>query len=290
MPDIFFNPYPSPVDDLNIGKEKFVAAATALYEISVQVGISYNPEVDMPIRAFTLIREDNSGVEYRLGDIIRHLDGRQREIARLFIQIFSRGQALTKEHLEICDDWVLTCLSAAAPVLEYALRNEGMAATIATEEEWETDFLYFAESEARLPNIWGQINLDHISAWVKDWNHAHLDSIARLEREFGVAICKGSMRSYSPAPSEWALVFKMLEKAAEAGFEHDDDQIKDVKQLTAGTLKQLRHLGSGMRIYVVNETPLLLGGFFKKGQGNLDAQNRAIEKAGKRVEYYWKNL
>lgn len=290
MPDIYFNPYPGSVDDLMIGKEKFIATAEALHEIRRHVRIFYNPEADTPIGGFTLIREGRTGEIYRLTDTIRLFTGRQRELARLFIQLFSRGQAVVDEDLQICDDWELTCLSTPAPILEYALRNKGIVATVATEEEWETDFLSFVESEEKLPNIWGQRDLGQLSAWIEEWNKIHLDYVTRLEREYGVVICDGAMRSYPPAPSEWHFVFKMLKKATETNFAHDGDQIKDVDTLTSGSLKQLRHLGSGIRVYVVNDNPLLLGGFFKKGQGNLNAQNKAIKKAGERVESYWNDL
>ncbi|MBU0663372.1 MAG: hypothetical protein KJ990_02390 [Proteobacteria bacterium] len=288
MPDVYLNPYPGAEVDIEIGKEKFLATAEALYELRDNFRFFYNPAVDTPIRAFTLIRDAETKATYRIQDIIFRLSGRQKEIARAFLDFFSRGQKLTEEHLQHCEDWELSCLKAPAPILELALRNEGMVTTIATEKEWEIDFIEFTQTDKLLPNIWGQNNLEKIKQWIISWNETNLANLQLLEEIYNVLICDGAMDNYLPTHSEWPTIFKMFKKASASNFIHDGYQIKDVDSSSFGVLKQLKHLGSGLRVYVTpHDSKLLLGGFYKKGQGNhQDAQNKAIKKAMKRIEKF----
>ena len=286
MPEIYFNPYPGPAPDASSGERALVATAEAVLTIKRYLDQFHNPVGDIPIREFILYRDTQSGAQQTIPASLSSLSGREREVVRYFLTLFDRGKVLTAEELQICRDWVLSGLDAPAPVLEYALRREAMAASLATEREWERDFLEFEGQEEKLPNIYGQSELAPLRAWIEQWHKQYSDFRTRLEKTCGLAICQDAMRAYAPAPSEHELVVSVIQKAIEREFADDGYLVKDVLALETGTLKQIKHKGSGVRVYigVAPGLPLCLAGFYKKGQGDERVQNKAIAKAGLRAE------
>jgi hypothetical protein len=78
-----------------------------------------------------------------------------------------------------------------------------MAAAAPTESRWEFDFLEFEGREERLPNIYGQSELNPLHEWIVNWNAKYSDFTARLEKVCGLTICRGAMSRYAPSPSEY---------------------------------------------------------------------------------------
>jgi hypothetical protein len=285
MPEIYFNPYPGPAPDTSSGERALVATAEAVVELKKYLDQFHNPVGDIPIREFVLYRDTHSGAQQTIPSVIHSLKGRERELVKRFLLLFDRGQALTADDLNVCRDCVLSGLNIPAPVLEYALRREAMAASLATEREWERDFLEFEGQEKSLPNIYGQSELTPLRAWIEQWHKRYADFRTRLEKTCGLAICQGAMREYAPAPSEHEPAVSVIQKAIERDFADDGYLVKDVLSLEIGTLKQIKHKGSGIRVYigVVPGLTPCLAGFYKKGQGDERVQNKEIARAGERA-------
>jgi|APCry1669188970_1035186.scaffolds.fasta_scaffold45791_2 hypothetical protein len=203
MPTVYFNPYPGPAIDSEAGQMALIAAARSVYAVKQHFDQAVNPTGDFPIGTFVLYKDHRSGAQYTIPGSIYSLKGRDRELVRYFLNLFDKGQVLTSQELGVCEDWVLNNIGAAVPVLEYAARNNGMAATIATELEWACDFLEFGANNVLLPNIWGQEKLDSICEWVHGWHQGYSDHITRLVRMYGLTICEGALKQYAPALSEY---------------------------------------------------------------------------------------
>lgn len=290
MPEIYFNPYPGRAEDAQSGQQALITAARAVLAIKEYLDQFYNPAGDIPIREFVLYKDPHSGAQQTIPSTIYSLAGRERELVKRFLMLFDRGQALTTEDLGVCRDWVLCGLGAPAPVLEYAARRDGMAATLPTEIEWKRDFLQFEGREERLPNIYGQSELNPLYDWIEKWYERCSDFTTRLEKVCGLAICREAMCRYVPSPSEHDLTINMIQRAAQRHFEHDGYLVKDVSALTNGVIKQIKQKGSGVRVYVgvSSDRDPCLAGFFKKGQGDERAQNKAISLAGINAGVWWR--
>lgn len=288
MPEIYFNPYPGPAPDAQSGERALVATAEAVVAMKKYLDQFHNPVGDIPIREFVLYKNTQSGAQQTIPSSLLSLGGREREVVQYFLTLFDRGRALASEELQICRDWVLSGIDVPAPVLEYALRREAMAASLATEREWECDFLKFEGQEKSLPNIYGQSELAPLRAWIEQWHKQYSDFRTRLEKTCGLSICQDAMREYAPAPSEHEPAVGAIQKAIARDFADDGYLVKDVLPLENGILKQVKHKGSGIRVYIglaPGLTPCLAG-FYKKGQGDERVQNKAIARAGERAGRY----
>ena len=285
MPEIYFNPYPSPAQNSSEGQKILLDTAKAVYSIKQYLDQALNPQVDNPIKTFVLYRNKSTGVHYTITNEIYTLKGKDREIVKYFLRLFDKGQVITNEDLNICQDWTLKKLELPAPVLEFAIRNQGLTATLATEKEWQCDFIEFNETEKTLPNVWGQSDLDAVLKWIDEWNKIYSSFINRLKNEHGLQICSGAFKQYVPSPSEYEITLNTIQKGSERGFKHDSDLVKDIKYLTYGTLKQVKDRSSGIRIYIAitQQQGKFLAGFYKKGKGDNRAQKKAIHKAMDRI-------
>ncbi len=292
MPDFYFNPYSGAATNHDSGKECILATAKALESIKQHHLAFHNPESDTPVSQFKLIRDSKTGIEFKITDILHEFEGQDRELVRLFLSKFSTGQVLSDQSLEECNGLILHEFEVDAPVLEYAFLKNGIAATIATEDEWQTNFINFKEQEGdnHLPNVWGQSDLTTIHNWISNWTSENLDHSRQLELNHGITICERAMRLYEPAPSDWDTIFNMIEKAKTAAFEHDDYQIKNIAQINSKPMKQLKHRGSGLRIYIFpQKEDLYLGGFYKKSAGKTEKeQDSAIKMAAKNIKTHLK--
>jgi hypothetical protein len=200
-----------------------------------------------------------------------------------------QARPITAEELNNCCDWVLKGFEASAPVLEYAARQQAMVAIVPTEKGWKCDFLEFEGREEKLPNIHGQSELAPLHEWIKKWHEHWSDFITRLETVCNLAVCPGAMNQYPPAPSQHELILDMLQRAVKRDFKHNGFLVKDELNLPTGVVKQIKHKGSGVRVFITvfEGSWNCLSGFYKKGKGDDRAQNKAIQKAGDRASSWY---
>jgi hypothetical protein len=280
---LFFNPYPGKAADCEAGKRSLLATATAcseLFKKNKQVKVN-DPEGDDSIKCFTLA-EGKQGIPYRPSDFIRKYSGREQALITRFFLLFANGSRLKNDDLSICEDWVLSGFEFAAPILEYALRQDGMAITISDDNDWKIDFFSFIGQPNKLPNIHGQKKLSPLQDWIKKWNQRNLSFKSSLEQNFDILFCKGARNACFPSGSEQKGISDALNRAKESGYEITGDLIK-VFKTKYGNIRELRSYGDGVRIFFVlnkNSRPVI-GGFYRKSASI--SQNKAGEYAAKRL-------
>jgi hypothetical protein len=208
MPDIFFNPYPGAASDIDTGKQILVKTALAVEKLRSFIVEAVNPEGDGPISSFTLVRDPSIGCQLNINDLLPSIGGHERAVVSRFYSLFSRGRVLSKEMLDGYDKLTFKVLDTPAPVLEFAVINDGITASFATELIWQNDFLEFVETEHKLPNVWGQEDLSQITTWIEDWYQRNNGYIEELKRKFDADICKGSIKSGDLCKTEWDIILK----------------------------------------------------------------------------------
>lgn len=291
MPDIFFNPYPGAAADIDTGKQILVKTALAVETLRSSIVDAFNPEGDGPISNFTLVRDSSIGCQLNINDLLPSIGGQERTVVSRFYSLFSRGRVLSKEMLDDYDKLTFKVLDTPAPVLEFAIKNDGITASFATEQIWKNDFLEFVEIEHKLPNVWGQEDLTQITAWIEDWYQRNNGYIEELKRKFDADICKGSIKSGDLCKTEWDIIFEKISEARERNYDVDGYMVKDVDITSYGPMKQIKHEGTGLRLYLsISGDRIIVGGLYKKGTGSLKTekivQGKAIIKARNKINDY----
>jgi len=138
MLNIFFNPYPGMSADYESGKKCLLSTANACKEIADIMSLkAHEHSGDDSVKFFTVCK-DRRGAWHTPSSLLRNYSGRDREMVKWFLRLFDKGSRVTDETLSICEDWVLRCFDVSAPVLEFALRQDGMAVTISDDADWKS--------------------------------------------------------------------------------------------------------------------------------------------------------
>jgi len=136
MLSVFFNPYPGMLSDYETGKRCLLLTAQVCMELFGNGEFkAHDPEGNDSIKFFSLA-EDNQGARYTPSSFVRKYSGRERELIKWFLRAVDKGSRVRMDDLSICEDWELSGLNVSAPVLEYALRQDGMAITISDDHDW----------------------------------------------------------------------------------------------------------------------------------------------------------
>ena len=281
--NVFFNPYPGKATDYEAGKKSLLATANACWKLFKNKQIQANdPEGDYSIKCF-ILADDEQGAWYHPSNFIREYSGRERELIKWFFGMFANGSPKPNDDdLSICEGWVLSGFNFAAPILEYALRQDGMAITISDDNAWKIDFFSFIGQPDELPNIHGQKALSPLQAWIQKWNDRNLSFKSSLEQTFNILFCKGASKTCFPSISEQRGIINAFNNAKQSGYEITGDLIK-VFKTKYGNTRELRSYGDGVRIFFVlnkNSRPVI-GGFYRKSASI--SQNKAGEYAAKRL-------
>jgi len=296
MPDLYFNPYPGAVTDIETGKQILVKTALAVEALRNSIGTGFDPNGDCPVSSFTLVRDSGFNCNLNISDLFPLIGGRDRTVVSRLYLLFSKGQVLSKEMLAEYDKLTFKALAIPTPVLEFAIIHDGMTSSFATEKIWESDFLEFDETDSLLPNIWGQDDLSHIMSWIEGWFKRNNGYIEELKRKFNLDICKGALKSEDLSSQEWDIISEKLTEAKERNFEVDGYMIKDVETTQLGAMKQIKQKGSGLRLYLsLSGDRIIVGGYYRKGNGSSEKrekiiQSKAIDQAKKRIDRYCDGL
>ena len=285
MLNVFFKPYPGMTADYETGKKcLFLTANTCkkVFEAVKPAEFRVNdPDGKDSVKFFSLA-EDRQGAQYTPSSFVREYSGREREIIKWFLRMFDKGTRVHNDDLSICEDWELSGLNVSAPILEYALRQDGMAVTISDDNDWKTDFFLFIDQPHELPNIHGQNNFLPLHIWIEKWSQRNLSFRSFLKQNFNILFCEGSSNACFPSRHEEEGVINSLKRARKFDYEIDNDLVKIFKT-AYGNIRELRSYGDGVRIFftIKNNQPVI-GGFYRKSASF--NQNKAGEYAAKRLK------
>jgi len=285
--ELYFNPYPGAAQSREAGAQNVVAVADALHRLKSEMGDALSGatmEGDFRMGEFILVRE--SGVSFKINDIIHLANNIEREKIKLLLTLFSRGKIIELNEMPEIENWILKNIGTTAPVLEMATKESGMALTVADETEWRVDVIEFEGQREILHNLWGQRDLsslkDHCVNSIKNVKE-------RFLIRFDATFCNGAPAS-APEDYLWESYgfFSEMDKARKREFEVDKHLIKNVGNTKHGILRELRCYGDGWRIFFAfrkDRSPkVLVGGFYNKSAKA--SQDAAIQEAIQRVNSF----
>ena len=291
--EIYFNPYPGAASCEEEGTKFTVLVADALFRLNMECGRlplsgrfsgSFG---DLPPSKFIIIR--NTSVEFGIRNIFHKTPPAAREKLRLLLEFFSKGQVIEENTFIGIENWIVSAVGTAAPVLELAAKNNAIALTIPTESEWRTDLIKFENRSEVLHNLWGQ---DDISLLADHCVNVLENSHERFSIKFNAKFCDGALNT-APKPSLWDQYgfFQNMQRAKVRNYFIDDKLLKNVGHTNYGVLLELRCHSAGQRIFLVHRAGLspeiLISGFYQKGiRDDSTAQNNAIDAAIKRINNY----
>jgi len=238
---------------------------------------------DLPPSGFVLIR--TSGAEFRICDVL-HRRPAERDKLLLLLELFSKGQVIEERAIVGVENWIVSLIGTAAPMLELAAKNKAMILTIPTEPEWRTDIINFEGRREELHNLWGQKD---ISALRDHCVNALEDAHDRFCIQFHAEFCDGALND-APHQSLWERYsfFTNMWRAKKRNYSVDNKLLKNVGQTNCGILFELRCLSDGQRIFFVYRAgcspEILVGGFYQKSESK--SQNEAIETAKGRINQH----
>lgn len=282
MINVFFNPYTDRSRDLESMKKCLLSTAWTFRELSKNIAfIANDPQKSDSIKCYALA-EDKQGAWYNAANFIPTCSAKkEKELVLWFLLQFDKGVRIKNENLSICKDWILSGIDAAAPILEYALRQDGMAVTISDDEDWRVSFLSFKNQPNELPNIYGQEDCSLLVQWIKEWFLRNTSFQEFLEKEYGIIFCAGSSNTFFPTRDEAKGVIEILSRAKENGYEIDNNVVK-IFHSKYGNILELRSYGDGVRLFfVLKERTPVVGGFYRKSGAM--SQDKVGNNAAKRL-------
>ena len=294
--EIYFNPYPSAAKTEEEGMRLAVGTADALLRMQRECNNIFfaskisEAQGDLPISNFVLYRKFDT--EFNIASIITKAKKADHDKLVLLLRFFSKGKVIDKEEIKKSEDWILSGICTAAPILELAAKNKAIALTIPTEPEWRVNLFKFINRTETLYNLWGQ---DDISEIISHCVESIKNIPERFSVQFNAEFCGNALNS-APDFVSWDNLgfFRIMEIARKRKYKADDDLIRfaqGVEKTKYGTLFELRLKASGCRMFFVyregHSPEILIGGFYKKGTGDdSKAQNHAIQNAQKNIDVY----
>ena len=289
--EIYFNPYPDPVETREKGLECAILAADAFFklknEFKKELTLHFS-EIDSNLSPshFVIVKDVNS--ELNIGSFFN--EKKYKDKLLLLMSFLSKGQVVDAKGISQTEDWIPSVIDMPTPVLELAARKKAITFTIPTEDKWCIDVLSFINRPETLHNLWGQ---NDISAIKSHCIVSLQNSLERFTIQFNAVFCPGALNS-APNTMLWDNLgfFQIMERAQKRDYKADDDLIKNTEgdsRTKYGPLLELRVKRSGYRIFFVyrkgHSNEILIGGFYKKGVGeDRKAQNQAIINAKKCID------
>ena len=278
--NIYFNPYPGKSKNKESAKACLLATAKSFKQISDYRKVeTHDPEEQDSIKCF-IIFEDKHGAHYTPAEFIREFSGRDSLLVSLLFTKIAKGTQLYNDALSICEDLILKDLDVPAPVLEYALRNDGMALTISDDKDWKCDFFYFIDHPDSLPNIHGQNDCSSLFEWITSWEKRNASFIEILEKQFNAIVIPEALNKIVPTRQEEKEIIETFGKKKHANYAIDDHMVKNFST-KYGVIREFKHKGFRVFFSMYDQKPII-GGFYRKSASI--KQNKAGEEAAKRLK------
>lgn len=280
--NIYFNPYPGISADKESARGCLLSTAKSFKQFSDRIKLkAHDPEGQDAIKCFRLF-QDKHGAYYTPTQFIHKFSGKDRALVTYLFRSIDKGSRLNNDALSICEDLVLKGFDCAAPVLEYALKNDGIALTISDDNDWKCDFFYFIDRTEELPNIYGQSNCSPLFDWISSWEKRNATFIEILEDRFKMLFAPGAFNNINPNRQEEIGIIDAFEKKQHTDYAVDNDLIKSFKT-KHGLIFELRIYEEGARVFFsLHDYRPVVGGFYRKSC-SID-QNKAGEQAAKRLK------
>jgi len=280
--NVFFNPYTDRSRDVESMKKSLLSTAQAFRVLSKNIAfIANDSQESESIKCYSLA-EDKQGVWYNAAHFIKICSAKkEKELVQWFLLQFDKGVRIKNENLSMCEDWILSGIDAPAPILEYALRQDGMAVTISDDQDWRVNFLSFKNQSKNLPNIYGQEDYSLLVEWIKEWLLRNTTFQEFLEKEYGIIFCAGSSNTCFPTRYEAKGVIDSLSRAKGTGYPVDNNIVK-IFHSKYGDILELRSYGDGVRLFfVLKDRSPVVGGFYRKSGAM--SQDKVGNNAAKRL-------
>lgn len=282
MLEVFFNPYPAPIDDIEVAKECILNTARGFKEISdsvVETAAFGGDGAQDSISCWTLTRTPE-GAEHTIASVLHQLSDEERILVSWYLLKFSRGHVCTQDQLTPCAECVLTDCGLPATLLAYAGKQGGMASTISDDDDWLVDFYQFEDEDYLVPNAYGQEDLTSLIEWITNWKNANIEFEQRLRTDFDADFCSGALNSFSNSADQNNII-EAFGDARARNYAIDNNLLKPVKYKKWAML-ELRSYCDGSRVFFVLErgNPLITG-FYRKSEAI--SQDKAIKRAALRL-------
>ncbi len=280
--NIYFNPYPGISKDKEAAKTCLLSTAKSFKQVSDHINIKMNdPEGRDSIKCFSLF-QDNRGVCYTPARFIHEFAGKNRALVSFLFTKITNGKILYNDALSICEDLVLKEFGFAAPALEYALRNDGIALTISDDNDWKCDFFCFIGHPGNLPNIHGQSDCSPLFDWIRLWENRNAAFREILENRFNIIFAPGALNTIIPTQKEEKRIIEAFEKKKSTNYTVDHDILKSFNT-KHGLIFELRIYEEGTRVFFsMHDQKPVIGGFYRKSASI--SQTKAAEQAAKRLK------
>jgi hypothetical protein len=280
--NIYFNPYPGKSQNKESAKANLLATAKSFKQVSEHIKVeTYDPEGHDSIKCF-IIFEDEHGAQYPPAEFIREFSGKDGALVQFLFTEIAKGSILYDDALSICEDLILKDFGLAAPVLEYALRNDGMALTISDDKDWKCDFFCFIDHNGNLPNIHGQNDCSPLFDWISSWEKRNLHFIEILKKQFNIICVHGILNATAPTQEEEKGIIESFSRKKQINYNVDGDIVKNFPT-RYGAIRELRVYNEGFRVFfVLHDKKPVIGGFYRKSASI--NQNKAGEQAANRLK------
>jgi hypothetical protein len=285
-PDVYFNNEVGVANTFENARLCILDAAQALFKIDKEIGdVCVQFHVDF---GSLNISQENGNPKF-MQDLF-FVKGKNLDLLRYLFNKFSKGKKINPQGYNSLS---IKGLSLNSEILEYALENDGMVLSFATDDFWKKDFIEFCEIEKSLPNIWGEQSLFSVKNWINGWHKDKDLFIDLLKRDFNLELCDEVKNDFQFSFIQENKIKSCFNKAKD--IQYECGKIKELNswqgsKTQVGVLKELRVLSEGIRIFFINYNgELIVGGSFKKGAGQTDklqqkAANKAISNINKRFE------
>lgn len=274
-----------------------IRTARAYVKLENDIAFALQDESLPHFSRYVFIREAGTGVYHNIESIIPTLEPLERTLLLTLLFKFNNGRIVS-----IPANFAARSLlsqpnyNIESRLLEYALESQGIALTVATEADWEIDFVEFHGRNGKLPNLWGQES----AATIMDYWHSEYASPTQLlsYRVPSVRLCStASLSDADFISTEWDSVIDCFVRAEDREYRPDGDLVRGFHGVDsvsgASPLKELCAHDRTIRIFFVNYRGMaLVGGAYRKGNGPDDRrlQTRAANRAITHIRNYVNNI
>lgn len=271
MPYIYFNTEIGQSTNIRDGIRALLQTADIYYRMKNHCSNIYRECNNA--RSICIVREKN-GYKYNTDECIKTIykDNKNIDKIKLLFHCIDRGKVIEPQCLENLDNWVVEQLGVHSPLMEYAVKKNGMLLTIAVTNDWKCDFFTFSQRDSyKLPNLWGQNDTRLLEKWIDEWYKKHNSPHEELFRHCkNIILCQEALPENDFTSQQWKNIIQRFKQAHKMNYTVDNKLIKNLRQNQTkyGSLYELRLYDDGIRIFfsLQNRNPIV-GGYYLYSTG-----------------------